>query len=257
MLALASTACVMILSESSAFAAEILHFCYEMADVRPWRTAAGTGLNFDLINSAAGRVGTVVEYHALPWKRCLAELKLNRMDGALAASFKKDRMDIGAFPGGSKPEVGKRLHVDRYVVLRRKGSSVDWDGRAFRGLEGPVGIQLGYSVGEQLKSMNVAVDDGSLTLRELLLKLAAGRLGAAAVLGSEMRYFSQQDAALAASIDTFPRPLIEKPYYLMLSHKLVASNPMLAGGLWKAIEAARNSAEYRKAEQDAVERSAP
>lgn len=242
---------------ATTLAAETMNFCYEMADVRPWRTATGTGLNFDLINSAARHQRIEVKYHGLPWKRCLAELKANAMDGALAASFQPDRLEIGAFPGGSTPDANMRLHVDRYVVLRRKGTTVEWDGKAFRGLEGAIGIQLGYSVGGQLKALKVAVDDGSLTLRELLQKLIAGRLGAAAVLGSEMAHLAMHDKPLAKQVDILPHPLVEKPYYLMLSHHVAASRPALANGLWKAIEKARNSPGYRKAEKDALEGSAP
>lgn len=241
----------------AAHAAGPLNFCFEMADVRPWRTAAGAGLNFELINSAARRQGIDVKFHGLPWKRCLTELKMNSMDGALAASFQPDRLEIGAYPGGKTPDASKRLHVDRYIVARRKGTSVQWDGKAFQGLDGAIGIQLGYSVGGQLKSLGVPVDDGSQTLPELLLKLLAGRIGAAAVLASEMEHLAKQDAKLAAQIDLLSLPLVEKPYYLILSHHIIASNPALADRLWKAIELERNSPAYRQAEKKALAEGLP
>lgn len=229
-----------------------LNFCYESADVRPWRTANGSGLNFELINAAARQEGIEIKYHGLPWKRCLVELKMNAMDGALGASFKADRLEIGAYPGGRNANAEQRLHVDRYVVVRRKGSAVRWDGKAFHKLDGAVGIQLGYSIGEQLQSLNLPVDDGSQTARELLMKLTAGRLGAAAMLASEIEYLVRQDAALAGKIDILPRPLVEKPYFLLLSHRLVMTDTALAERLWKAIEKERNSAAYRKLEKSAL-----
>jgi len=251
-LVVAATIIATLLPGAAAHAGEALNFCYEMADVRPWRTTTGAGLNFELIDSAARRVGVVIKFHGLPWKRCLTELKASAMDGALAASFKADRLSIGAYPGGETPDASKRLHVDRYVVAKKKGTPVQWNGKAFQSLDGAVGIQLGYSVGEQLTSLKVPVDDGSLTLRELLLKLLAGRIGAAAVLASEMEYLAKQDTKLAAQIDILSIPLVEKPYYLILSHHILASNPALADRLWKAIEQERNSPAYRKAEKNAM-----
>ena len=47
-------------------AAETLTFCYESVDVRPWRTVEGKGLNFDLINAAAAKLGIQVKYEGIP-----------------------------------------------------------------------------------------------------------------------------------------------------------------------------------------------
>jgi polar amino acid transport system substrate-binding protein len=41
-------------------------------------------------------------------------------------------------------------------------------------------------------------------------------------------------------------PLIEKPYYLMLSNALVKARPELAEQIWKQVEEVRNSKEYGK-----------
>lgn len=233
-------------------AAEVLNFCYESVDVRPWRTVEGKGLNFDLINAAAAKIGIEIKHEGLPWKRCLSELKANRMDGVFGVSFKADRLEIGAYPGGNSPDESKRLHTDSYMLLRNKGSNVNWDGKSFTGLQGAVGIQLGYSVGEMLKSLNVAVDDGSINLRELVQKLVAGRIGAAAIGGSDAKYLSSKEPALAKQFDVLPIPLIEKPYYLMLSHGVANNRPELAQRLWRAIEVERKSAAYLKNEEAAM-----
>jgi polar amino acid transport system substrate-binding protein len=238
-------------------AGDVLRFCFESADVRPWRNVDATGLNFELVNSAARQMALQVEYHAIPWKRCLAEVKSNYMDGALGASFEVDRLTVGMYPGGHQPDASKRLHMDTYVVVRRKGSNVRWDGKAFGALDGMVGIQLGYSIGEQLKSMHVSVDDGSLNVRELVLKLIAGRVSVAAMLGSQVRSLVKTDAKLANEIDILPIPLVEKPYYLMLSHNLMNEKPDLANRLWKNIEKERGSARYRKIEDEALKILAP
>jgi polar amino acid transport system substrate-binding protein len=173
-------------------------------------------------------VGVRVEYVPLPWKRCLSELKANTVDGAIGASFKPDRLEFGVYPGGKSPDTNKRLYIERYVLVRRKFSPVQWNGRAFSNLDGAIGTQLGYSIGDMLQGMKLTVDDGSTTLPELMQKL-----------------------------EVLQTPLAEKPYFLMLSHQLVDTAPALAAEVWAAIEQQRKSAPYRHAEAQALEGIGP
>lgn len=226
-------------------------FCFEDVDIKPWRMVDGSGLNFELIQQAAKRAGVRVEFVPMPWKRCLAELQANRVDGAFAASFKADRLEMGGFPGGNSPDADKRLHTDSYFLVRRKGTSVDWNGKVFQGLDGAVGVQLGYSVGDQLRGLQVPVDDGSGTVQELLLKLIAGRLGAAAIGGSDAKSVFKSDRRFAGQLELLPVPLVEKHYFLMLSHALLNTRPQLAQKLWSGIETARKSKQYQRAEANA------
>lgn len=225
---------------------QTLNFCLEDRDVRPWRTADQRGLNIVLLNRVAQRIGVRFTYDGLPWKRCLADLKANRVDGAIGASFSAARLEFGGYPGGDKLERGSRLNSDRYVVLRRKGSSVNWDGQHFSGLSGSIGIQLGYSIKEQLLAMQVSIDDGAPGPRELLRKLQAGHVPAAAMLEGEARQLLRDSAF--REIEILPRPLIEKDYYLMLSHRLLESQPALASRLWAAIALEREGKAYRAEE---------
>jgi polar amino acid transport system substrate-binding protein len=229
-----------------------LQLCYERADILPWRTMDDTGLNFDLINMAARKAQLAVNFVALPWKRCLAELQAQKMDGVIGASFSEDRKLIGAFPGGDTPQADARLHVDGYRLIRRKGDAVSWDGKRFENLNGPVGAQLGYSVVAQLKGLGVAVDDGSQTATELVQKLLSGRLAAAAVGSSDALVLSRPGAPYAERIEVVAAPLVEKPYFLMLSHDLVKQRPAVAQRLWQAIADSRQSPEYRQLERAAV-----
>jgi polar amino acid transport system substrate-binding protein len=41
-------------------------------------------------------------------------------------------------------------------------------------------------------------------------------------------------------------PLVEKPYYLMLSNAMLKARPELADKIWKSIEEVRNGKEYGK-----------
>ena len=233
-------------------ASEMLAFCLEKADVRPWRTQEGGGLNIELLDRVAERLGLRFEYLAMPWKRCLVELKENRVSGAIGASFLEERLAFGVYPGGLKPDGSKRLNSDRYVVLKRKGNPVDWDGKAFSKLEGAVGIQLGYSVGDSLRALGLAVDEGAQKPEELAQKLAVGRVGAVAMLEGEARSLLEQNPGLAKQLEILPRALSEKPYFVMLSSHLAGKQPDLAQRIWSGVETVRNSREYRERERKAL-----
>jgi len=224
-----------------------LTLCYERADVRPWRTLNGEGLNFDLLRLAAERAGVTFHFQSMPFKRCLAQLKANTVDGVFAVSFKPDRRELGEYPGGATPDPSKRMHIDRYVLLRRKGSALDWDGKALRNVDGAIGAQLGYSITDQLRGLNVTVDEGSQRSDELIRKLLAGRLAGAAVGGSDAR--TLLDGPYGPQIEACPIPLVEKPYFLLLSHRLADDQPALAQRIWAAVEHARNSAAYQQLER--------
>jgi polar amino acid transport system substrate-binding protein len=223
-----------------------VRLCFEAQDVPPWRTEKGGGLNFALLKMVEQRLDIHFDYQSIPWKRCLAQLKANEVDGAFAVSYKPDRRELGEYPGGEQVDASKRMHIDRYVVIRKKGAKVDWDGKSFHNLDGAIGFQLGYSVGDVLRAQNVEVDEGSQRADELARKLIAGRLAAAAVGGSDAKNLMR--GPLGRELEQLPIPIIEKPYFLILSHAMVASKPQLAGRIWRAIEEVRNSAAYKKIE---------
>lgn len=234
------------LASASAAGKETVSLCFEQQDVLPWRTEKQGGLNFALLKMVGQRLDVHFDYQAIPWKRCLAELKSNAVDGAFAVSYKPDRRELGEYPGGQQIDASKRMHIDSYVVIRKKGSKVEWDGKSFRNLDGAIGFQLGYSVGDVLRAQNVEVDEGSQRADELARKLIAGRVAAAAVGGSDAHGLMR--GPLGPQLEELPIPIIEKPYFLILSHGMLAARPQLAERIWRAIEEARNSAAYKKLE---------
>jgi polar amino acid transport system substrate-binding protein len=246
-------ACCLSLGAPS-FAADraAVSLCFERQEVLPWRTLDGGGLNFELLAEVARRLGLVFDYQSMPWKRCLAQVKANQVSGAFAVSFSRERLALGAYPGThgdeGQADPDKRMHVDRYVLLRRKGTHVDWDGKRFANVDGRIGFQLGYSVGDFLRAQNVPVDEGSQQADELVQKLLAGRVVAAALGGGDAVRLMR--TAYAKDIEVLPVALIEKPYYLLLSHAFVAQHPDLAERIWKTIEEVRTSPAYRKREHE-------
>jgi polar amino acid transport system substrate-binding protein len=254
---LAALACGMACFAAPALAepVETVTLCFERANVTPWRTEQQGGLNFELLHMVEQRLNIRFDFQSVPWKRCLAQLQANAYDGAFAVSYMPERRALGVFPGGDSSNAGadsaKRMHVDRYMLLRRKGSAVEWDGKALRKLDGPVGFQLGYSVGDVLRGLRVEVDEGSQRADELARKLIAGRVGAAAMGGSDTAAVMR--GPMAAQLEVLPVPLIEKPYFLVLSHSMVERRQQLAQRIWSAMAQARNSPAYKKLEKAALE----
>jgi polar amino acid transport system substrate-binding protein len=238
---------VLVCGLARAAAPESVTLCFERQEVPPWRTLDGGGLNFELLAEVSKRTGVTFDYQSMPWKRCLEQLKSNQVDGAFAVSFNRKRMDLGAYPGGENADPDKRMHIDTYMLVRRRGSSLDWDGKHFKNLDGRIGVQLGYSVADFLRARDIPVDEGSQRSVELAHKLLAGRVAGAALGGGDVIRLMR--GPLGKQLEVAPTPLIEKPYYLVLSHALVASKPQLAARLWDAVEQARSSAAYRKREK--------
>jgi polar amino acid transport system substrate-binding protein len=235
----------------AATARETITLCYENVDVMPWRTANGKGLNFELLNLVASQTDIHFDYRSAPWKRCLALLKSNEVAGVFAASFLADRLEWAEYPGGTVPDTAKRLHIDHFVMLRKKGTQADWDGKAFHNINGAIGFQLGYSIGDFLRAKGMQVDEGTQSPYTLVHKLLAGRLAAVAMGNSDATRV--MGGPLAAELEAVPTPLLEKPYYLIFSHALVGANPQLAARIWKAIEEVRNGPAYTKIVHDAEE----
>lgn len=233
-----------------------LLFCYENDNVRPWQTRDGGGLNFDLLNQVAARLKLRFRYQPVPWKRCLTDLRNNVYAGALDASFKPERMENGVYPMYSddaiQADAGKALHVERYVVIRRRGSVADWDGHAFSQLTRPAGAPLGYSVADDLRRTGITVDEGSPTATEVLQKLILARIDVAVLLQGEVIAMLSENAQLREKVEILPQPYAEKPYYLMLSHRLVKADPKLADRIWSGIARERATTTWQDKERQAI-----
>ena len=226
-----------------------LTLCFENKVVMPWRSTEREGLNFELFKRVESKLDIVFDYELLPWKRCLAKLKANEVDGAFTVSFSEERRQFGVFPGNEHPDTKKRMHVARYFLIRKKGSDIDWDGKRFHHVDGKIAFQLGYSVGELLHELKVPVDETNDTPYNVGRKVVAGRVAAAAMIDSDVNALMR--GPLASKLDVVATPLVEKPYYLILSNALVKARPELAEHIWKSIEEVRNGREYGKLVQAA------
>jgi polar amino acid transport system substrate-binding protein len=158
-------------------------------------------------------------------------------------------MAYGVYPGGANPDVHRRLNLDRYVLVCRRGSAVTWDGKTLTGLRGSVGTQLGYSVADDLRHLGIPVDEGAPGAAELMHKLQADHVAAAAMLEGEAWSLLSESPRYNRTLQILPVPLVEKPYYLLLSHSFATVQAKRAEAIWNAIEKVRESKDYQALEK--------
>lgn len=224
-----------------------LTLCHEDQDSYPWVMSDGTGLNLELLGLVEQALGLHFVHVAVPWKRCLAGLQQGHYDGAFAASFKAERLDMGHYPMTATGEVdaSRRLHTSRYTLYRRVGGTPSWDGLRFSGIDGRVGSLSGFSTRDLLLTHGLQVDESTRDPLALLQMLAHGRVVAVALQSQRGDFVLQANPPLARQVEKLPRLLEEKPYYLMLSSALLRRDPALAEAIWAQIRRQRESPAYQ------------
>ena len=222
-----------------------LVLCFEDSDVLPWRTREKVGLNFTMLDAVAARTGLRFDYQGRPWRRCHDDLRAGRVDGTFGMSVTPERQAFAAFPGGDTPDASQRMFDGGYVLVRRRGARVDFDGERITGLTGAIGAEPATSIAQDLRRQGYPVDDAAPSPQALLRKLAAGRLGAAAVGTDQMHQLSRQLHPWLLELEEVPRPLVDKPYFLALSKSFVARQPDVAARVWQAVAEVRESEDYR------------
>lgn len=224
-----------------------IKLCHENEDSYPWLFKDRPGLNIIMMHAVEKQLGLHLDIQALPWKRCLEDLRQGLVDGVFKISFKADRMEMGQYPMlGDKPDASKRMLTDSYSLYRIKGSKVEWDGKTLKGVDIPVGAQSGFSVVDQLKGLGAKVDDGTRTADDNLKKLLVNRVSAVALQTEEGDNSVASNPEFKARIEKVEPALVEKPYFLLFSKTFYAQHGDMAKQMWDAIASVRESADYKK-----------
>ncbi|MES2947397.1 MAG: transporter substrate-binding domain-containing protein [Pseudomonadota bacterium] len=218
-----------------------LKFCHEDVDVYPRVLKDIPGLNIAHLKAVEQKLVVKIETSPLPWKRCQEDMREGKVDGIFAASFKTERMEIGVYPmNGEKPDAARAMMSDGYSLYRLKGSATQWDGKKLT-TTGTIGAQPGYSIVDQLKQLGVKVDEGSKTADGNLKKLLAGRVDGVALQTLEGDNSLSTTPEFAAKLEKLSQPLVDKPFFLMLSKQFVAKYGDFSKELWKTLADVRES----------------
>ncbi|MCY1309286.1 hypothetical protein D9M70_593650 [compost metagenome] len=134
---------------------------------------------------------------------------------------------------------------------------MDWNGKAFRQLDGRIGSLSGFSIVDFIREHGAEVDETSRDPLALLQMLRRGRVQAAALQSLRADFLLQAHPQLAAALEKLEIPLEEKAYYLMLSNAYVGAHPAMAEAIWAEIGHQRDSPEYQVLMQAFLARPMP
>ena len=194
------------------------------------------GLTIELLKLVGQEAGVTFEIRRFPWNRCLHLLETNRIEAVFHSSFNKDRTAYGVYPteDGDKLDESRAIYTSAYMIYKRAGSRLTWNGKAFGNLERPIGAQIGFAVIDKLEELGVSVDPvkgADLNLKKLINR----RIDAYAAIESIADTELASKPALAGKTEKLPIPFITKPYFLMFSKKFHAKNTELVERIWNTI----------------------
>lgn len=212
----------------------------------PFTMPDGSGQTQVLLRRAAQSLSLSVENHVAPRRRCLEELRTGQADGAVGAWI-VEREAYAAYPlQNGQPDEARSLAITRFLVYRRPGSAISWDGQRFQGLATAqqIGVQQGFVHVAKLQATHAAYDDGARTGAQNLEKLRLGRVVAA--IAQEEEVASLLQGRYRGQIEALETPFDSTVLYLMVARTFYEQNRDLTERYWQAIRTERESASYQK-----------
>lgn len=238
----------LLLAGSATAAGAPLTLCYEDVPQRPWSAPDGTGLNFELLRRAAKLAGEQFVYAAKPWRRCIEELRLGTVDGVVAAADSRERRAFAIYPllpdGSADP--ARALFTDTVNVFLRVGGQASWDGRTLVAPNMEVAVQSGYLVGNVLRERGYRPREMGKSAEDGLRLLLSGMFDVAILQGVEAVNLVHNDARFQNQVVQAAQPYRVIALHLPFNRELYFRNPRRVEAIWRAIAAARQSADYRQ-----------
>lgn len=229
--------------------ADTIKLCYEDVVVFPWITGEKQGLALSEMQFIEKKLNIKFQFVRLPWKRCMLEAQSGKVDGLIAASFTKERTEWGVYPTKNNGELDSnlRLHSDSYTVYVRDDSQVKWINGKFVNLgTNQIGVQLGYSVGNDLKDAGYQVYSATSTAAELLENLQNKTVNVAVLQHLPTLKTLNENPKLGVGVSAQKEPFKTMDQYLLFTKHFYDRNKKLSHKIWNAIPLARESSEYKK-----------
>ncbi len=218
-----------------------LKLCYEEQELAPYFLGTGPappkenpGIFVELMKIMESRIpGLTIEFHRVPWKRCLNELKHNQSD-VLIAGFRPARDNIGLYPKfNGMPDSKQALLTSQYCLFTHADSQFSWNGQEFKYIpDKPISVPQGYSIVEFLERHDVplVLTNSSHSAMELLAKsVTAGAVTYCESGGS----FLWQNAGRSMNIIAHSPVLVTKHGYLVFSKAFAHTHPDLVNTIWQ------------------------
>lgn len=226
--------------------------CTETAEMPPYQfgsggevRAANPGILIELTRAAGLASGLEVAYLRRPWKRCLALLKQNKVDGLFASIYLPEREELGRYPmRQGKLDNQRRLWRSLYPLFTHAESGIEWDGQTFGAIPQAIAAPLGYVV---VKKLHEEFGVEAVTVHEPVdgLRLVGeGRLGAYIIDINIGKRISRK-LGMADRIIPLDPPFAQYDWHVMISHGFYARHPDLAEAFWDNLAVVREAEKER------------
>lgn len=180
-----------------------------------------------------------IKFKRYPWLRCLTYLQHGVVDGIFNASFKKERLKVGAYPyKNNQVDPSKRITTISYSLYKLKTSEFIFDELSQMKEKPMVGATRGYSIVGDLRKQGILVDESKST-QNAFNKLLKGRNIAVAAQDVTGDYLLSKYSEKFHHIVKVSPPITTKPYYLMLSNQFIKKHPELSEKIWRTIATIR------------------
>jgi len=222
--------------------------CVDLNEWVPYTYPYRDGTLQILVKMTATRLGQQVSIVPLPWRRCQSEVAAGHQDGMLAVAANDYNLASFIFPRrGNEVDTSRAVVNAPFVLLRRSGSDVSWDGHQIRGLQGPVLYPHGYvDIAARLAQLGIAGESSATTNEQNAKKLLAGR--------AQLMVIYQGDAQKLLALSEFtglleqlPEPLGASLSYLAVGKDFYLRNSALQEQFWNELLQTRQSEAYRRA----------
>ncbi len=247
------SALVLLCQIPQALAAEVLRFCYEDKQLRPYYfgdnnriPAERPGATIEHLQQLTSLVPDLeLKLERLPWKRCLAKLASGEVD-AIIGSYAKEREKIGRFPFDKqqKPDPSRAFAEHQTCLVTRSDTKWSWDGSKFIGIDQVVIARpLGYAPLQSPAKQKIVMHYTLSGTMDLDL-LERGRVNAVTTLCRIAGENAVTPYILDRDLKVLMPPLYSNTGYLIFSHQFYNRNSALAEQLWKQLSEHRGQAIY-------------
>ncbi len=211
----------------------------------PFTMPDGSGQAQELLRQTSKATAVGFDNIVAPRLRCLEMMKAGEVDAILSA-YLPERRAYGAFPmNGQQVNESMQLGAVRFLVYRKRGDHVQWNGKSFLHLDnGKVGVLAGLAVAKLIGQTGATTDEGAKTIEQNFQKLAIGRVRAVVALEADAQRVLEQQ--FKDRLEVLPTPFDVTPIYLHVNLNFYARNQLAVDQFWKAIKRTREAGPYQQ-----------
>lgn len=225
-----------------------MKLCYEDVVVFPWILGDDKGVVVSEMHLVEDFAGVKFNMTRLPWKRCQLEAEAGNYDGIISASYNSDRAKWGVYPydkDADKVERDFRHHTDSFYLYVRQDSGIKFsNGKIVNLGDSAIGVQLGYSVGNDLQKQGYKIQSNFTDTKDVLKELDMGALKVAILQGNETTKVLNENPSLLKNIIRLETPFKVNDQYLLFTKKYFSQHEKEVRNIWKAMKKARESKAY-------------